>query len=255
MIELVINSILIVFAYANFWFIVSLYIKRNDFIDVAWGAGYVLLCAYYFFAGVPSPRAFLIYGLVFLWGTRLTVYLFLRNKNKTEDFRYLNWRKQWGKYFYIRSYFQVYLLQGFLLMIIITPVPIVAANPGGGLFILDYAGILLWVIGFYFQALGDHQLARFKKDAGNKGKIIETGLWRYTRHPNYFGEVMMWWGIFLIALGSPGAFYGFIGPLTITLLILFVSGIPMLEEKYEGNAAYEDYKSRTGKFWPRPPTR
>jgi steroid 5-alpha reductase family enzyme len=132
---------------------------------------------------------------------------------------------------------------------------IATAFPQPDLNWLDYLGVAIWIIGFYFEAVGDYQLSKFKKDPTNKGKIIQTGLWRYTRHPNYFGEVVLWWGIFLIAVNSPNGLIGIIGPLTITFLILKVSGIPMLEEKYEGRADFGAYKNRTSKFFPLPPKR
>lgn len=250
MTEIILQSALLIFIYATLWFILSLLIKRNDVADIAWGLGYILLCGFYFFTREPASRALLLYSLVFLWGIRLAIHIFIRNKGKTEDFRYLQWRKDWGKSFFIRSYLQVYLLQGFLLLVIIAPVMIVATKSQPDLNLLDYIGMGLWLIGFYFEAVGDAQLARFKKDPLNKGKIIQSGLWQYTRHPNYFGEVVLWWGVGLIALNSPWGILGLIGPLTITLLILFVSGVPMMEKKYEGNADYEVYKKRTSGFIP-----
>jgi steroid 5-alpha reductase family enzyme len=253
MITIAAQSALIIFVYATLWFVISTIVKRNDIVDVAWGLGYIVLCVFYAFTLEHSGRGLLIYLLVFLWGIRLSTHIFLRNKGKAEDFRYLQWRKDWGKTFFIRSYFQVYLLQGFLLLIIMWPVMIVGGHPQSDLNWLDYLGLLIWIIGFYFQAVGDYQLTQFKKDPANSGAIITTGLWKYTRHPNYFGEVVMWWGIFLIALNSPNGFYGILGPITITLLILYVSGVPMLERKYEGNAEFEAYKAKTSKFFPLPP--
>ncbi|MCB0650672.1 MAG: DUF1295 domain-containing protein [Saprospiraceae bacterium] len=244
------QSALLIFIYATLWFVISIIIKRNDVADIAWGLGYILLCGFYFFTREPTSRALLLYSLIFLWGVRLAIHIFIRNKGKTEDFRYLQWRKDWGKSFFIRSYLQVYLLQGFLLLVIMAPVMIVATHSQPELNLLDYIGIGLWIIGFYFEAIGDAQLVRFKKDPLNKGKIIQSGLWQYTRHPNYFGEVVLWWGIGLIALNSPWGTFGLMGPLMITLLILFVSGVPMMEKKYEGHADYEAYKKRTSRFIP-----
>ena len=250
MIDLFLQSILIVFIYATCWYLISILVKRNDIADVAWGLGYILLCSFYYFKGNQSSREILLYLLVAIWGIRLALYVFLRNKGKKEDFRYLNWRNEWGKYFYIRSYLQVYLLQNFFLLLIISPIAIVAYQEQAALNFIDLVGVLVWMVGFYFQAIGDYQLQKFKGDPNNKGRIMKTGLWKYTRHPNYFGEVTMWWGIFIICLSSPYGFYGIIGPLTISFLILFVSGVPMLEEKYEGNQEFEEYKKVTNRFFP-----
>lgn len=244
------NSILLIFLYASLWFLVSVIKKRNDLADIAWGLGYVALCVYYFLVTVPSSRGILLYTLVLVWGIRLSRHIYLRNKNKVEDFRYKQWREQWGKWFYLRSYLQVYLLQGGLLLLVIAPVTIVSSNPQSALHWLDFFGAALWLFGFYFESRGDHELKEFLTNPDNKGKVLDQGLWQYTRHPNYFGEVTMWWGIWLIALNSPGGWLGIVGPLTITSLILFVSGVPMLEKKYATDPAYQQYAKKTSKFIP-----
>jgi steroid 5-alpha reductase family enzyme len=187
-----------------------------------------------------------------IWGLRLAIHIYLRNRGKKEDFRYLAWRQEWGKAFYLRSYFQVYLLQGLFLLMVISPVTLASTQEQGPLIPLDYLGILVWIIGFYFQTVGDYQLVKFKKDPANKGKIMTSGLWRFSRHPNYFGEVTMWWGLFLLSVNSPYGIYGIIGPLTISFLIIFVSGIPMMEEKYKENPEFEAYSKVTSVFIPMP---
>jgi steroid 5-alpha reductase family enzyme len=255
MLEIVGQSALIIIIYASLWFIISLILKRNDIADIAWGLGYVLLCGFYLYKGYDHPRQLLLYGLIFLWGLRLAIYILGRTRKKAEDFRYLNWRNEWGKYFYIRSYLQVYLFQGFFLLLVISPVMITTPFEQPQLVWMDFLGVVLWITGFYFEVVGDNQLAKFKKDPANRGKILQSGLWRYTRHPNYFGEVVLWWGIFLIAANSPYGIFGIIGPITITFLLLKVSGIPMLERKYEGRKDFEAYKSKTSPFFPLPPKR
>ena len=253
MLTLLLESALIIFIYASFWFIVSIILKRNDIADIAWGLGYILLAVYYWMTTETSARAIILYLLIFIWGIRLAVHIYKRNKGKKEDFRYLNWRKQWGRFFYVRSFFQVYLLQGFLLLMIVCPLTIVSSYTQTNINVLDYIGILIWLIGFYFEVVSDQQLFHFTRNPENKGKIIQHGLWKYSRHPNYFGEVTMWWGVFLIAYNSFNGMYALISPVLITLLILFVSGVPMLEKKYESNPEYQDYKKRTSKFFPMPP--
>ena len=235
----------------SLWFVVSLIKKRNDVADVAWGLGFVLLAWVSFFL-VPDfgIRGLLVNILVSIWGLRLALHIYSRNKGKAEDYRYLAWRNEWGKYFYIRSYFQVYLLQGFLLFLIVLPVLLINQSSASPFNYLDLLGVLVWIFGFYFEVVGDAQLASFIRNPANKGKLMQNGLWAYTRHPNYFGEVMQWWGIWLIALSVPAGLFSIIGPLTITFLILKVSGIPMLEKKMAEHPDFAEYKKRVSVFFP-----
>lgn len=237
----------------SLWFVVSVLKKRNDVADVAWGLGFVLMTwMSYFLSGNLGVRGLLVGVLVSIWGLRLAWHIHTRNKDKAEDYRYLAWRKAWGKWFYLRSYVQVYLLQGALLFLIVSPIILINTSPEPALGVLDGLGVALWLFGFYFEAVGDAQLARFIKDPANKGKLMQSGLWAYTRHPNYFGEVVLWWGVWLIALSVPTGWLGIIGPITISFLILKVSGIPMLEKKLEENPDFADYKRRVSKFIPIP---
>jgi steroid 5-alpha reductase family enzyme len=244
----------VLFAYMTFWFIVSLIKKRNDVADVAWGLGFTLLAWLSFLlSDEQSLRGVLVSSLVTIWGVRLAWHIHIRNRGKAEDYRYKQWREEWGKWFFLRSYGQVYLLQGFLLFLIILPVLFINKSAGSALGIFDYVGLAIWVIGFYFESVGDSQLAKFMKDPLNKGKLMTSGLWKYTRHPNYFGEVTQWWGMWIIALSVPSGFIAIIGPLTITVLILKISGIPMLEKRMQLNPDFEAYKRRTSVFFPLPP--
>lgn len=244
---------LVLFAYMSMWFLVSLIKKRNDVADVAWGLGFVLMAWVSFFLSTPSgARGILVGTLVSIWGIRLAWHIHSRNKGKGEDYRYLAWRNEWGKWFYLRSYFQVYLLQGLFLFLIVSPVLVVNKNAGNPLGILDFVAVAVWLTGFYFESVGDAQLARFIKDPANKGKLMQSGLWAYSRHPNYFGEVTQWWGIWLFALSLPNGWMSVVGPLTITFLILKVSGIPLLEKKMEENPDFAEYKRRTSVFIPLP---
>lgn len=243
---------LVVFSYMLFWFVVSIRIKRNDVADVAWGLGFVVVAWFSYFLSDQSPKALLVNMMVTIWGLRLSWHIFLRNKGKSEDFRYHQWRMEW-KHFYLRSFLQVFMLQGLFLFITVLPVIYINAQSAFRFHFLDGAGILIWLTGFYFESAGDYQLKQFKSKPENKGKIISTGLWRYTRHPNYFGEVVQWWGIFLMAVTLPGGWMTIAGPLTITYLVRYVSGVPMLERKYAGNPEFEAYKKRTSVFFPLPP--
>jgi steroid 5-alpha reductase family enzyme len=246
--------IFLLFVYMNLWFILSLIKKRNDVADIAWGLGFVLISwASFFLANTSGLRGLLVCTLVSIWGLRLAWHIHQRNKGKSEDYRYLEWRKQWGNWFYFRSYLQVYLLQGFFLFLIVLPILIINKSLGTSLGWLDLIGVMIWLLGFYFESVGDAQLAKFIKNPANNGKIMQSGLWAYTRHPNYFGEVTQWWGLWLVALSVPGGWLGIIGPITITFLILKVSGIPLLEKKMLENSEFIKYKKRVSIFIPLPP--
>lgn len=242
---------IVLFLYMNLWFLLSLAKKRNDVADVAWGLGFVLITwVSFFLSGEAGARGILVGALVTIWGLRLAWHIHSRNQGQAEDYRYLAWRKQWGNWFYLRSYFQVYILQGVFLFVIVLPVLLINKSAGSGLALTDVFGLLIWLFGFYFEVVGDAQLSRFIKSPGNKGKIMQDGLWAYTRHPNYFGEVTQWWGIWLIACGIPSGWLSIIGPITITFLILKVSGVPLLEEKMSKNPNFAEYKKRTSVFIP-----
>lgn len=235
-------------AFATLNFIIGVLLKRNDFADIAWGIGFILVTVYMAYSFPITPIAGLIYTLVFLWGIRLSSYLLIRNTKKSEDFRYQNWRNEWGKSFYWRSFLQVYILQTFLLVIIATPIVFVGYARYEEVNVIHYVAVIFWLVGFTWQSVGDHQLMRFKKD--NKGKIMTTGLWKYSRHPNYFGELLMWWAIYIMVLPINYGFFTFIGPLTIHLLIVYVSGVPMLEAKYKNDQAFDAYKEKTPAIFP-----
>lgn len=243
---------LILLSYMTFWFAVSVLKKRNDVADIAWGMGFVIVAWVSFLLAGFSIKALLVNILVTIWGSRLAFHIYRRNKSKPEDTRYMEWRKSW-KNFYLRSYLQVFLLQGLLLFLIALPVIFINYSVSNTLGILEIIGFTIWLIGFYFESTGDKQLKEFISDPKNKGKLMTEGLWKYSRHPNYFGEVTQWWGIFIIGISISNSLFTIIGPLTITFLILFVSGVPLLEKKYKGRPDFEDYKKRTSVFIPLPP--
>jgi steroid 5-alpha reductase family enzyme len=212
---------IILFAFVNLWFIISLITKRNDVADIAWGLGFILLTwSSFFITDIKGTRSLITGVLISVWGIRLAWHIHTRNKGKGEDYRYLAWRNQWGKWFLLRSYFQVFVLQGIFLYIIILPVLFINKSEDTPIIWLDILGMLIWMIGFYFEAVGDAQLIRFKNNPNNKGKLLQEGLWSLTRHPNYFGEVVQWWGIGVVALAIQDGWMGLIGPITISFLIL-----------------------------------
>jgi len=243
-----------ILVYMTGWFIAARISGRNDIADVAWGLGFILAAAVSLLAGGIYPlRGLLVSGLVLVWGVRLALHIHNRNRGRGEDPRYRKWREEWGKWFVLRSFLQVFMLQGMLLLMVAIPVIFVNQAPAAPLGWLDLLGLAIWLYGFGFEAIGDWQLLQFIRNPANKGKLMTTGLWRYTRHPNYFGEVTLWWGIWLLTLALPGGMLTVIGPLTITFLILKVSGIPMLEKPYEDRADFQEYKRRTSAFFPLPP--
>lgn len=241
--------------YMTVWFVLALVRKDNSIADIAWGLGFVLVAAVTFLRrGSSLFLPLLVTSLVAVWGARLAVHIFLRNRKRGEDPRYAEWRRKWGPSFLWRSYLQVFLLQGLFLLVISSPIILVNSNPYNPTVIVDggswFVGFIVWCLGFLFEAVGDAQLARFKRDPGNRGKIMDKGLWRYSRHPNYFGEALMWWGIFLVALEVPLGWTTVVSPVLITFLLVRVSGIPMLEKKYAGNAEFQAYARRTNAFVP-----
>ena len=243
---------LLLLIHVIFWYVVSLAVKRMDVADIAWGIGFPLLSWGAFIITGFSLGALIVNILVSLWGLRLAFHIYFRNQNKKEDPRYAEWRRSWSN-FYLRSFLQVFFLQSVLLYIIAIPAIFINISKSPNLNLFVILGTAVWLIGFYFETVGDRQLAAFIKNPANKGKIMKEGLWKYTRHPNYFGEVVMWWGIFICGLGLPYAIYTIVGPVTITYLLLFVSGIPLLEKRYVGNTEYESYKKATSAFFPLPP--
>jgi len=241
----------IVFFYMTAVFILATYRKDNSIVDVAWGIGFILIALFTLCkTALFLPRQILATLLVVIWGLRLSLHIYLRNKGKGEDPRYKAWRMAWGKYVVIRSFFQVFMLQGLMMLLIASSIITINLSHTAGINILDIIGLSLWIIGFMFESIGDYQLARFLDRPRGKQQIMNRGLWRYTRHPNYFGEVTLWWGMFIIALSVPYWQYALISPITITILLLFVSGIPMTERMFDDNPAYQAYKKETSSFFP-----
>jgi steroid 5-alpha reductase family enzyme len=240
-----------VLIYMTILFLIALAKKDNSIADIAWGPGFILLAV---LGLVLRPswtgRRLLVSALVLIWGLRLALHIFRRNRTRGEDFRYTAWRSRWGRRFVLRSYLQIFLLQGLFLLLIAAPLILLGRSPLTPWSALDGAGLCVWIVGFLFEAVGDAQLTRFKRRPETRGRIMTGGLWTYTRHPNYFGEALMWWGIFLVSLSVPGGWPGLIGPLTITLLLRFVSGVPLLEKKYAGRPDFSAYARATNAFFP-----
>jgi len=247
-------EVIVIEIYMSVWFGIAQVLMRNDVADIAWGIGFVAtaISAVVFTESI-TPRAIIVMLCVILWGVRLSFYVFLRNRGKSEDRRYRKWRQQWGKHAVVRAYFQVFLLQGLLIIIVSLPITIIIDSAQNSFSVFDAFGVCVWFAGFAFEAVADYQLLKYKRGPNSKGKIMTEGLWKYTRHPNYFGEVVLWWGIYVIALSVPLGWATVLGPMTITYLILKVSGIPLLEDRYKDNPEFQMYKKRTSPFFPLPP--
>jgi steroid 5-alpha reductase family enzyme len=254
MVNYVLSAALAVLLYMSIIFIIALSKKDNSLADIAWGGGFILVAGLTFLLEKSyTERQLLANALVFIWAIRLAVHISFRNKKRGEDFRYAQWRAIWGRWFVPRTYLQVFLLQGFFLVLISYSVILINHSAESGLTLLDILGFILWLVGFFFEAIGDWQLLKFKRNPANTGKVMNLGLWKYTRHPNYFGEATIWWGIFLIALSVKNGWTAAISPLLITFLLLKVSGVPLLEKKYSRNPDYAQYARKTSVFIPWPP--
>jgi len=235
--------------------LVSLAVRDSSIVDIAWGPLLFLVgVTYYATTTAPGSRARLMMALVALWAVRLAAHIGARNLGHGEDFRYAAWRAQHPDTWWIRSYFKVFLLQGVVAWIVAMPLYYAITSASPVHFTLwDQIGALVFAAGFLFEAIGDEQLRRFKANPANKGRVMNTGLWRYTRHPNYFGEAVLWWGLGLIGVAA-GGWLGLVGPAIITFLLIRVSGVAMLEKTLkETKPGYADYIARTPAFFPRFP--
>jgi steroid 5-alpha reductase family enzyme len=235
----------------------SLALRNASIVDLWWGPGIALgaSVAWWSAGAATHPRALLLLALAWLWALRLGGYLLWRNAGHGEDPRYQAMRRHWGARFPVISLATVFALQGALQWGVSLPLQVGSAAPGTApLGALDGLGALLFAIGLAFEAVGDAQLARFKADPGNEGRVLDTGVWRYTRHPNYFGDALAHWGLFAIALGSPDGWLTAPAPALMTFLLLRVSGVALLERSIgKRRPGYGDYQRRTSAFFPRPP--
>ncbi len=227
--------------------------RKASLADRFWGLGFVVIAWATFFLGSGYlPRRLLALILVTLWGLRLSAYITLRSWGKGEDPRYAAMRERHGDRFSLVSLFTVFGVQGVLLWMVSLPVQWaqIQSEPVQ-LTAWDALGVLLWAAGFTVESLADHQMARFKANPENRGKVMDRGLWRYSRHPNYFGETLIWWGLFGLALAAEGGFWTIVGPLCITTLLLRVSGVTLLEKTMlEKRPQYRRYMERTRAFIP-----
>jgi steroid 5-alpha reductase family enzyme len=232
--------------------------KDNTIADIAYGWGFVVVTGFTFLVGPLGFTGVLASLLVIIWAARLSIRIYLRHQGKPEDFRYKEMREKWGTHAARNTFFQVFMLQAVIIFLVSVPVTLLNIYGNGlGFSFLALLGLLIWIKGFCFEAIGDWQLSTFMKNPENKGKIMNRGLWKYTRHPNYYGESLMWWGLGLISFSvlitAQGFFFAllaFIGPIIITFLLLKVSGVPLLEKSMAGKPGWDEYKAKTNVFIP-----
>lgn len=240
----------------TFIWLVSVIRRDASIVDVFWGPGFIVVALLYAVLGhADTPRAILALVLVTVWGLRLAVHIGWRSRGRGEDYRYREMREKAGALFPWLSLVSVFWLQAIILWVVSWPLGMATRREiPSGLTWLDGFGAFLWIVGFIFEAGGDLQLARFKADSANRSRVLDTGLWRYTRHPNYFGDACVWWGLTLIALAAGGPLWIVVSPLLMTFLLLKVSGVTLLEKGLtQTKPAYRDYVRRTSAFFPWPP--
>lgn len=251
-IEIFLFTALLLWGYMTLIWLMSLFLRNTSIVDIFWGAGFVL-AGWFYFSNTPwglLERKLLLMLLVSLWGMRLSWHIFRRNWKKPEDFRYRNWREEAGKNWWWQSYIKVFLLQGFLMWIISAPVLTAQiTTQSDRLTGWDLFAVLVWGIGFLFEGLGDYQLSRFLANPENRGKLFSSGLWRYTRHPNYFGDALQWWGFYIFSL-AVGGWWTFFSPALMTFLLRYVSGVALLEKTLINKPGYKEYMERTSAFIP-----
>ena len=237
--------------------VISVVLRNASIVDIVWGLGFVAVAWTGRIASHGNDgRQWLLTVLTSVWGLRLAGYLFWRNHGKGEDFRYRAMRKHWGARFPVVSLFTVFGLQGVLMWVVSLPLQLGQPRETPDVGVVGIIGAALWAVGLAFEAVGDAQLARFKSDPANAGKVMNRGLWRYTRHPNYFGDAVVWWGLALIAAETGSGAWGLIGAGVMTLLLRRVSGVTLLEKSLvKRREGYTDYVATTSPFVPLPPRR
>lgn len=254
-------SLSVILTYTKILFFISHFRKNNSVNDIAYGPAFifatVILTMYQLSKTPISLYSLIMFFLIIIWGTRLSYRIYRRNHGREEDFRHKMQREKWmekGKtYATFRTYIQLFVFQGIIISIILLPFTLsLSASPKNNTLLL--LGLVMWIIGFYFEEVGDSELDKFVKTRHEHGqRILKSGLWKYTRHPNYFGESLMWLSLAVIAIGATESFIPLLSPILITYLILFVTGVPHIEKRFEGHPEWEEYKKRTNKFIPSRP--
>ncbi|MCU0962095.1 MAG: DUF1295 domain-containing protein [Pirellulaceae bacterium] len=252
---LLVNLLLVTAAMTALW-LWSLRTRNVSIVDVFWGLGFVLISwVTLFLSETVEARSWIMASAVTVWGLRLSTHLAVRTAGKPEDYRYAAMRERQGPQFARWSLVWIFGLQGALMWIVSLPVQWAVPSPAP-LNWLDAVGVAVWSVGWICESLADWQLQRFKADPAQAGQVLDRGLWRYTRHPNYFGDFLVWWGLFLMGLAAGVAWWTVVSPLIMSVLLMKVSGVALLEKGlHERRPAYADYVRRTSAFFPWPPRR
>ncbi|MBM3193585.1 MAG: DUF1295 domain-containing protein [Chlamydiae bacterium] len=234
-------TLLLFFSLAS---LISALIKRADFADVIWSMGFLLLSwISYALSPFKSSYQFILTSIISLWAVRLFIHIGSRNRKKAEDFRYQEMQKTWKRFFFLHLFFKVFMLQALILLITAFPILWILFHPFTGNWLPFYLALPIWIFGFIFEAVSDFQLLSFQQK--KTGKLLTSGLWAYSRHPNYFGELLQWWAIWIFALAFPLGWITFLGPLLLTTLIIFVSGVKPLEKKMKDHPDFASYAKST----------
>lgn len=238
-------GIILIFCYMNFIYILSYQKKEDQLIHIAWPIGIFFISLLYLvlLKGFHFRQLF-VTALILIWALRLTIYLIIRSNNDYTENRYAK-KTSWGKFWRLRSYFQIYFVNALLMFAVSYPLMLFEDHSYNPLSLLDFAGLLLWIIGILFESIADYQKAQFKSNPENKDKIMTEGLWRYSRHPNYFGEYCIWWGIFLLMLNVKDYSIIIYSPMCISLQLFFVNGILALEKSKKDHLEFQIYKKQT----------
>jgi steroid 5-alpha reductase family enzyme len=234
--------------------LVSLAVRDASVVDITWGLLFVLISWVAWAAGDGGPATVLVAVLTTAWGFRLAFHIGRRNIGHGEDPRYIEMRRKRPSTFWIWSLFGVFALQGLIALVVSLPIQSLAAVGHDSIGVVSWLGAGIFLVGLAFEAIGDNQLSSFKADPDSRGKVMDQGLWRYTRHPNYFGDSVVWWGLWLVAVGSGGAWWTLIGPALMTFLLVKVSGVAMTEADIaKRRPGYSQYIRQTSAFVPLPP--
>lgn len=248
-------NVALIFGLMTALWVVSVRLRDASIVDPWWSMAFLLVTGHTALRTGVTPAKVLLLFVVGTWSLRLWLHLLLRRRGKPEDPRYASFRRRYGpdRYWWV-SFFQVFLLQGWLVLLISAPLQLAAASaPPGHIAALDWVGLVIFAVGFLFETVADWQLQSFRRDPANRGKVLDSGLWRWSRHPNYFGEAVLWWGFWLLALGQPLGWATALAPALMTFLLLRVSGVTMLDAHLKSSKpGYEDYVRRTSAFVPRP---
>jgi steroid 5-alpha reductase family enzyme len=254
--NVIIQCIIIVIVYFSFIYLLSRIDGRVDIVDTSFGIGFIVISIYFLIYNMllnPGlPRKIIVTILVLIWGLRLSFHIYIRNKNKPSDRRYQEIISKWSSYIEIKKYIFLFLSQGIAVLLILSSVIFINIESITSLGIFDFIGIFIWILGFLFESISDSQLRKFISNSDNNGKIMTSGLWKYTRHPNYFGEITQWVGIFVIALSVKYGYIFVISPIVIYILLNYISGIPLIEKNYASKIGWEDYKRKTSRLLPLP---